>query len=154
MTYPIKQLEGLRATAPQYFNFDVGDLDEIAAGTNLEQHRLSLYDGTFLGDVLPKLDWWLALGEFMSFEASEQSASVAGSDLAAFRSRFVGMASGVLCRYATALALNPSVAGLDVDGTDVALDLLAHYRQLTCLVRDFARKLWPGINLGWLWAEA
>jgi len=146
-----EDLERLRKSSPRYFYFDDGDLQEIAAGVDIQKHRISVLDGTYLGDVLPKIDWWIAVGETLSMAANDEPRFVS---VASFRSTFGGLAAGVLCRYATALALNPAVAGLDSDGTDAAIELLTHYRRLTCHVRAFAKQLWPGIDLGWLWAEA
>ncbi|WP_109487549.1 hypothetical protein [Occallatibacter savannae] len=153
-SFTYKDVENLRKFAPRYFSFDVGELDEIVAGANIEMHRISVIDGTYLGDVLPKLDWWVAVGERASLAATEAPERVSASELAQFRSNFVGLVAGVLCRYSTALALNPAVAGFDSDGTDAALELLIHYSRLTCHVRAFAKRIWPEFDLGWLWAEA
>ena len=174
MSYGLEQLEALRKDVHPCFAVDVGDLDQIVARVNLERHRLSVFDGTYLDDVLPKLEWWLALGELILFCASERAAVVPSPEIAKFKRKFVRLADDALYYHSAVWTkeLDMSTIPDDVlvaefqrrnnsrnakrlsDRTDAALDLLANYRRLTRHVRDFAKRLWPEVDLGWLYAQA
>lgn len=149
------ELETLRACAPQYFPFDVADLDEIRAGVNLERHRIAAADGVYLVEFGPRLDWWLGLFETLTAqmpEAQYQPIDHLADEITSLWTRL-----NLTRAAADEAAQSLSGAALErafIETTNADFDLLAHYREFTRSLCGLARQALPAIDLGWLAAAA
>ncbi len=151
-----KCLETCRENAPRYFYFGIAALDEIAAGKDWDKHRAALYDGTYLGDVLPHIAWWIDVAEALSHGRSEDiDWDSTDPERVEFRKTVPLMVNDVLSCYAAALASIPDFAGSQREPDEVeGLEMFKRYRQFTVYVRDFAQTVWNGHNIDWLWGQA
>jgi hypothetical protein len=139
-------------TAPEYFYFDIAELDEIAAGKNWKKHREALYDGTYLEDVLPHIAWWIEVARALSHGRSREiDWDSIDPERVEFRKTVPLMVNDVLSCYAAALASVPDFAGSQRDPDKIeGLKMFKRYRRFTTYVRDFAHTIWSDRNLNWL----
>jgi hypothetical protein len=151
-----KKLESLKKTAPKHFFCDLADLDEIAAGVNLETHRTLVIDGTYLSDIEAKVLWWFDVWEPLLEESPDVVQCKAAEQLA---DEVMGRHVRILLERPAAEELARKLAGPALDQfadriTDADLDLLRSYHRFTRFLCGLARKAWPETDLGWLMAEA
>jgi hypothetical protein len=132
------------------FGFPVAELDEIADGKNTERHRESAGDGVYLYSLLPSIDWWVGISSCLSFGRSAKG--IYGDP--AFkeqRERLFPLLNDVLTSYTPALAASQRFS--DSDGDALNIELLKRYAIFRRAVCDFARDVWPDVNLDWIYQQ-
>ena len=138
--------------------FGVGELDDIAAGKHLDLHLETILDGTWIDDVLPRLNWWITiaggLGNGRSHEFRSESDDT--PELKEFRQNVVSMVGEILTLYPAALDSVLSVSAPESLKDIRGLDMMKKYREFTLYVRDFAYTVWPDktYEISWLWNES
>jgi hypothetical protein len=138
--------------------WSVGDLDEIAAGVAVDHHIDSFFDGTYLDAFLPTLQSWISIAEGLANGRAEDFAdSPSEPGLTEFRNKFIALLGETLALYTNTVASSVrfSPEGLnrpfEIIGNDLAM--LKKYRELTVLIRDFGRQVWPDRSLSWLYEK-
>jgi hypothetical protein len=133
-----------------HFYFSVAELDEIADGKNTESHIEGAGDGVYLYSILPSIDWWVGISSCLSF--GRNAKGVYGDP--AFkeqRERLLPLLNDVLTSYTPALAASQRFS--DSDGGALNLKLLKRYAIFRRAVCDFARDVWPDVNLDWIYQQ-
>lgn len=130
--------------------FSVEELDEIAAGENTEQHLVNVGDGTYLDGVLPCLNWWIGVAEGLTFGRSIEG-TWADPTFEGQRKKLLTLLNDTLSSYAAALAVTLHYS--KYSPSESGLELLKRYRIYTRAVCDFAREVWPEVNLEWLYTQ-
>jgi len=137
--------------APGSYYFSSAELDEIVAGKNTEEHLVHVGDTSYLSGLLPRLNWWIGISSDLSVGRSV--AGVFGDPMfERQRDALLPLLQEVLSCYPAAVAAAQRFSGLD--GGIACLELLKRYRIFTRAVCDFAREVWPDVNLEWIIAQA
>jgi hypothetical protein len=132
------------------FGFSVAELDEIVDGKNTAAHLESVGDGVYLFSLLPSIDWWAGISTCLSLGRST-AGNYGDPAFEEHRKRILPLLNDLLTSYAPALAATMCYSGSY--GGAVSLELLKRYRIFTRAVCDFARDVWPGVNLEWLYQQ-
>lgn len=148
----IMQFVELRMMERHNFCFDREAMDEIAAGKNLEQHRLAVVDGTYLGDLGTLFHRCLAVLEETHLNPTEHDFAMALADEVSSRWAKAVLERPKIETLAKKL-IDDALDALYAKTTDADLDLVARYRRLTRFVCEVARRNCPRTDLGWLWAQ-
>jgi hypothetical protein len=130
------------------FGFSAAELDEIADGKNTEVHLENAGDGVYLYSLLPSIDWWVGISSGLSFGRSAKGI-YGDPTFKEQRERLLPLLNDVLTSYTPALAASQRFS--DSCGDALNLELLKRYAIFRRSVCDFARDVWPDVNLNWLY---
>jgi hypothetical protein len=133
------------------FGFSVAELDEIADGKNTAVHLENVKSRVFLLDILRSIDWWVGIST-----CPPHGRSVRGIDGdPAFEEQWeqlLHLLNDVFASYTPALDAMQRYSRSGVAASAAAdIELLRRYRIYTRAVCDFARDVWPHVDLGWLY---
>jgi hypothetical protein len=136
---------------PDRAAFTVANLDAILEGDTSIDRFGGLADGLYLQNMLPRINWWIAMAEALTF-GNTQGGIYCDPAQADKRGVLLSLLPSVFDGYVAALGNTQYYTEDDDFGAH--LEFLKRYRMFTKFVGSWAAELWPNADLRWLHGQA
>jgi hypothetical protein len=136
---------------PSRTSFTVAELDAILEGDTSIERFGSLPDGSYLQNMLPRINWWVSVSRALTF-GNTQGGIFCDPTQADKRDVLLSLLPPVFDGYVAALRNTQHYT--EDDDYCVHLEFLKRYRILTKFICAWAEELWPNANLRWLHKQA
>jgi hypothetical protein len=132
--------------------FTVEELDAIVESKDTEDLESSCADGIYLQSMLPAIKWWLDVAQDMA-GGNGMKHDFWTPVYEDQKHNLLALLNDVLSSYAAAFA-EARLSFSALPKIPAGMEMLKRYRLFTRYVCDFAKEVWPEVELGWLLKQA